>query len=379
MRRARIILCTGKGGVGKTSVAAATALRGAAAGLRTVVISTDPAHSLGDCLEAELGPDPTPIADNLWAQEVRARVEMERSWAAMRGWLADVLARQGVDRLRAEELTVPPGMDELFSLLEIRHHDAEGDFDLIVVDCAPTGETLRLLGFPEVAKWWLEKVFPWNRRLAGAALPLARSLDLPVPDLDALGEVERLAGRLVEINAILRDRDRCSLRLVMNPDRMVLQEARRTYTYLGLYGFAADAVIANRVLPEQLADGYLGRWRRGQKEHLADIRRDFSPLPVLEAPLFEREVIGAEMLERLAGALYDEPGYEATALLSRAPGREFELDGEVPLLRLPLPFAEREDVDLKRVGDELIVTACGERRTIILPRALDGRWPRGAS
>lgn len=260
MRRARIILCTGKGGVGKTSVAAATALRGAAAGLRTVVISTDPAHSLGDCLEAELGPDPTPIADNLWAQEVRARVEMERSWAAMRGWLADVLARQGVDRLRAEELTVPPGMDELFSLLEIRHHDAEGDFDLIVVDCAPTGETLRLLGFPEVAKWWLEKVFPWNRRLAGAALPLARSLDLPVPDLDALGEVERLAGRLVEINAILRDRDRCSLRLVMNPDRIVTAcGERRTI-----------------ILPRALD----GRWPRGAKLENGVLEVRFSDGPI---------------------------------------------------------------------------------------------------
>lgn len=374
----RIILCTGKGGVGKTSVAAATAIKGADAGLRTVVLSTDPAHSLGDALEAELGPDPTPLGENLWGQEVRAQTELERSWASMRDWLAKVLAQQGVDRLRAEELTVPPGMDELFSLLEIRRHDESGEFDLIVVDCAPTGETLRLLGFPEMAKWWLEKVFPWNRRLTNAARPLARTLDLPLPNLDALAEIDRLAGSLVEINSILRDHERCSLRLVMNPDRMVIREARRTYTYLGLYGFATDAVIANRILPAELEGSYLGGWRRRQAADLDEIHQAFSPVPMLEARLFEREVIGPEMLVRLGDALYDEAGLEAAAVLWRGPVREFAFNGGAPCLRLPLPFAEREDVDLKQIGDELIVTACGEKRTIILPQALHGRRPAAA-
>ena len=378
MQGPRIILCTGKGGVGKTSVAAATAMRGAAAGLRTVVLSTDPAHSLGDCLESALGPDPVAVGDRLWAQEVRAQVEMERSWVAMRDWLARVLARQGVDRLKAEELTVPPGMDELFSLLEIRRHDASGEFDLIVVDCAPTGETLRLLGFPEMAKWWIDKVFPWNRRLVSAAMPLARTLDLPVPELGTLEEIERLAESLVGINTILRDRERCSLRLVMNPDRMVVREARRTFTYLGLYGFATDAVVANRILPTELDGGYLGGWRSRQEGILEEVRQGFAPVPVLESRLFEHEVIGPTMLERLGEELYGPIEGDAADLLWKGPGREFEMDGNVPLLRLPLPFAERDEIDLKRISDELIVTVCGERRTIILPQALAGREPSGA-
>ena len=373
----RIILCTGKGGVGKTSVAAATALRGATNGLRTIVISTDPAHSLADSLELPLGPEPTPIVPGLWGQEVRAQAEMERSWTAMRDWLAHLLARQGVDSLRAEELTVPPGMDELFSLLEIRRHQASGDFDLIVVDCAPTGETLRLLGFPEMAKWWIEKVFPWNRRLAGAARPLSRTLDLPLPGLDALGELERLAESLVEVNGILRDRERCSLRLVMWPDRMVVREARRTYTYLGLYGFATDAIVVNRVLPAELSDGYLGDWRRSQERSLAEIREGFAPVPVLEARLFEREVVGLAMLERLAEELYGEVDNAADVLWD-GPGREFEMNGGAPLIRLPLPFVERGDIDLKQIRDELIVSVAGERRTIILPQALTGLQPASA-
>jgi arsenite-transporting ATPase len=377
MQGPRIILCTGKGGVGKTSVAAATALRGARSGLRTIILSTDPAHSLADSLDTALGPEPTQVDANLWAQEVRAQAEMERSWTAMRGWLSRILARQGVDQLRAEELTVPPGMDELFSLLEIRRHNTSGEFDLIVVDCAPTGETLRLLGFPEMAKWWLEKVFPWNRRLTNAARPLARTLDLPLPDLDALSEVERLAASLIEVNAILRDRERVSLRLVLNPDRMVIREAKRTFTYLGLYGFATDAVIANRVLPAELDGGYLGGWRSQQEQALVEIHEGFAPAPVLESRLFEREVIGLEMLTRLGEELFGD-GIDATAVLWKGPGREFESDEQGHLLRLPLPFAERSDIDLKQIGDELIVTVEGERRTIILPQALAGQRPSGA-
>ncbi|HZJ28834.1 MAG TPA: ArsA family ATPase, partial [Solirubrobacterales bacterium] len=308
MRPPRIILHTGKGGVGKTSVAAATALRAAAGGLRTVLLSTDPAHSLADSLGVELGPDPTPVVERLWAQEVRAQAEMERSWTAMRDWLGRALAKQGIDSVRAEELTVPPGMDELFSLLQIRRHHESGEYDLIVVDCAPTGETLRLLGFPEVARWWLDKVFPWNGWLAGTVRPLARTLDLPVPDPAAFSELQRLAESLLEINEILRNGERCTIRLVLNPDRMVIREAKRTYTYLSLYGYVTDAVIANRVLPEELGEGYLGGWQRAQAENLAEIEDGFAPVPVLPAPWLAEEVIGLEMLGRLGEAIFGGEG-----------------------------------------------------------------------
>src|ERR687887_768107 len=250
----RTILYTGKGGVGKTSVAAATARRCAERGLRTVVLSTDPAHSLSDSLEAELGSEPTPCGDLLWGQEVQAQEEMERHWEAVQDWMGDVLAERGIDRITSDELTVPPGMDELFSLLQIKRHHESGEYDAIVVDCAPTGETLRLLSFPDVASWWLEKVFPWEKRVVSAARPFARTfLDVSLPSEAVFDDVQRLVRNLVAMNGILRDRSATSLRLVMNPDRMVIREAMRTFTYLNLYGYLTDAVIVNRVLPEEAA------------------------------------------------------------------------------------------------------------------------------
>ena len=282
----RTILYTGKGGVGKTSVAAASARRCATAGLRTVVLSTDPAHSLSDSLEAELGAEPMQIADNLFGQEVQAQEEMEGNWEGVQAWLGDLLAERGIDRISAEELTVPPGMDELFSLLWIKRHHEEGEFDVVIVDCAPTGETLRLLSFPDVVTWWLERMLPSQRRLA----PFARSLfDMPLPGEAVFDDVERLARNLVAMNGILRDRARTTIRLVMSPDRMVVKEAMRTFTYLNLYGYLTDAVVVNRILP---AEGYFAAWREAQEEQLALVGSAFDPVPVLTAPYFEREVVG---------------------------------------------------------------------------------------
>src|SRR5437764_5304316 len=200
---------------------------------------------------------------------------MERNWEAVQGWLGELLAEHGVDRISAEELTVPPGMDELFSLLQIKRHHEEARFDAIVVDCAPTGETLRLLSVPDVCTWWLEKVFPWERRLVAAARPLARTfLDIPLPSDAVMDDVQRLVRNLVAMNGILRDRSTTSIRLVMNPDRMVVREAMRTFTYLNLYGYLTDAVVVNRVLPEEAAPegGYFEAWREVQEEHMELVR-----------------------------------------------------------------------------------------------------------
>ncbi len=373
----RTILYTGKGGVGKTSVAAATARRCAAAGLRTVVLSTDPAHSLSDSLETELGPDPVPAGELLWGQEVRAQAEMERNWGAVSRWLGSLLSGRGVERIRAEELTVPPGMDELFSLLEIKRHHTSGDYDAIVVDCAPTGETLRLLGFPDIARWWLDRVFPWEKRLAGAARPIARRLDVPIPEAEVFDDVQRLVRNLIEMNAILRDADSCSIRLVTNPDRMVIRETQRTYTYLNLYGYLTDAVVVNRVLPSEVEGGYFGGWRERQQENLEAIHDGFAPLPILQARYFDEEVGGPEMLDRLSDELFGSS--DPAAILHPALAREIEMVGDVAVLRLQIPFAERAEIDLKRVGDELIVGVGGERRTIILPSALAKQRPSAAS
>jgi arsenite/tail-anchored protein-transporting ATPase len=373
----RTILYTGKGGVGKTSVAAATARRCAAAGMRTVVLSTDPAHSLSDSFEAELGGEPTAIAENLWGQEVQAQLEMERNWGAVQSWLGALLTDRGVMDIAAEELTVPPGMDELFSLLQIKRHHESDAFDAVIVDCAPTGETLRLLSFPDICRWWLEKVFPWERRMVAAARPLAKTfLDVPLPGEEVFAEVQRLVRNLIAMNEILRERERASIRLVMNPDRMVIREAQRTFTYLNLYGYLTDAVVVNRVFPDDVAGGYFDSWRERQQENLRTVVEGFSPVPVLTARYFDQEVIGAEMLDRLGDELFaDRPAHE---VLHHELAHELtSVDGRAEL-RLPIPFTTKGELKLSKVGQELIVSVGREKRTIILPSALARHRPSGA-
>jgi arsenite/tail-anchored protein-transporting ATPase len=375
----RTILYTGKGGVGKTSVAACTARACAAAGSRTLVISTDPAHSLSESLGAELGSEPVAVGDRLWGQEVNAQEEMERHWAGVQEWLGEVFIERGVDRISAQELTVPPGMDELFSLLRLQAAHESPDWDTIIVDCAPTGETLRLLSFPDVARWWIEKVFPLERQILAAARPLARSLlDIQLPSSAVFADIQRLSANLIAMNEILRDRTRCTVRLVMNPDKMVIGEAMRTFTYLNLYGYLTDAVIVNRVFPSEVGDYFAG-WRRVQEEHLALVRSAFAPVPVLCAPYFDQEVLGAEMLDRLAGALFEDGGLDPAAVLHDRLTQELSVSEDGASLRLMLPFAEKGDISLKKIGLELVVGVDGHRRTIILPSALAAFQPSGAT
>jgi len=374
----RTILYTGKGGVGKTSVAAATARRCAAAGLRTIVLSTDPAHSLAESLEAPVGGSPTDVGGGLFAEQVQAQDELERHWSAVQTWLGGVLVERGVDRIAAEELTVPPGGDEIFSLLALKAHAESGDWDVIVVDCAPTGETLRLLSFPEAARWWLDKVFGREHALLAAARPLARTfLDLQLPDERAFAEIQRLVANLVAMHELLRDARRASIRLVMTPDRMVVAEAMRTFTYLNLYGYLTDAVVVNRVFPEAVDGTYFGAWREVQAEQLELVASGFAPVPVLEVPYFEREVLGGEMLDRLGGELF--AAHDPAAVLHDRVTQELTLDDERAELRLDLPFAGKGDVSLKKIGLELVVRVDGHKRTIMLPGALAGFRPASAS
>jgi arsenite-transporting ATPase len=360
----RTILYTGKGGVGKTSVAAATGRACAAAGLRTLVLSTDPAHSLGDCLHAAVGREPTPAGERLWAQQVDAQAELERNWSAVRRRLGELLAGRGVDRIRAEQLIVPPGLDELFSLLALKRHYDEAAFDAVIVDCAPTGETLRLLSFPDVARWWLEK------------LPLARAL-LGMAGEDVVAQVQRLVRNLVAMNEILRDGEHVSLRLVMTPERMVIDEARRTFTYLNLYGYVTDAVVVNRVFPDDVGD-YFRTWRDRQRAHVQAVRDGFAPVPVLCAPFFAHEVVGPQALDELAAALFA-GGVDAAARLHASVSQELVVEPHAATLRLDLPFATKSEIELKKIGLELVVRADGCKRTLLLPPALDDYRPTGAS
>ena len=346
--------------------------------MRTLVLSTDPAHSLSEALESELGAEPTAVADRLWGQEVQAQEQMERNWSAMQGWLGELLVDQGVDRISAEELTVPPGADELFSLLVLKRHHEAGEFDVLIVDCAPTGETLRLLSFPDVARWWLDKVFPFERQIMAAARPIVRSvLDMPMPGSAVIADVRALVGNLIAMNEILRDRERATIRLVMNPDKMVIGEAMRTFTYLNLYGYLTDAVVVNRVFPDEVAGTYFGAWRERQGEHLELVESAFAPVPVLRAPYFEAEVTGPAMLDRLADALYAETPAPADVLHDSLV-TELTVDERRAQVRLQMPFADRGDVSLKKIGPELVVRVDGQKRTIMLPPALAAWRPTEA-
>jgi arsenite/tail-anchored protein-transporting ATPase len=373
----RTILYTGKGGVGKTSVAACTARACAAAGLRTLVISTDPAHSLSESLEAELGSEPRRVRGRLWGLEVSAQEEMERHWSGVQEWLGELFLQRGLDRISAEELTVPPGMDELFSLLALQSAHESGDWQAIVVDCAPTGETLRLLSFPDVARWWIEKVFPLEHQILAAAGPIVRTLlDVPLPTSAVFGDIRRLSDNLIAMNGILRDREHCTVRLVMNPEKMVIGEAMRTFTYLNLYGYLTDAVIVNRVFPVDVGD-YFAAWRQVQADHLELVRSSFAPVPMLCAPYFDQEVTGPKMLERLAAELFE--GRDPSAVLHDAVTQQLEVGEHQARLRLKLPLARKGDVSLKKIGLELVVAVGGQKRTIMLPPALAGFRPSDAA
>jgi arsenite/tail-anchored protein-transporting ATPase len=372
----RIILYTGKGGVGKTSVAAATARRCAAAGARTLVLSTDPAHSLAESLQTPVAGEPTDVGDGVWAQQVQAQEELERNWSAAQEWFGGLLTERGVERIAAEELTVPPGADELFSLLQLKRHAESGEWDTIVVDCAPTGETLRLLSFPDAARWWLDRVLGRENALLAATRPLARAFfDISLPDERVMADFQRLVGNLIAMHELLRDAERVTLRLVMTPDRMVVAEAMRTFTYLNLYGYLCDAVVVNRVFPEHVGE-YFGAWRAVQAEQLAEVQAGFAPVPVLTAAYFEQEVLGPAMLDRLGDALFT--GRDAGAVLHDRLAQELALDGSRAELRLDLPFVSKGDIALRKIGLELVVRVDGHKRTIVLPGALAGFRPTSA-
>jgi len=374
----RILVYTGKGGVGKTSVAAATAVRLAALGRRTLVLSTDAAHSLADSLDRPLGPDPVAVADNLWGQEVDSLREAERSWGAVQRWLAGVLRWANVADLSSEELIVFPGLEELFSLLQILGHAREGGFDVLIVDCAPTGETLRLLSYPNVIRWWLNRIFPFQRRMVRLARPVVRVVTggLEPPSEDALNEIDQLFRQVEQMQNLLRDPAITSVRLIVNPEKMVLAESRRTFTYLNLFGFNTDAIVVNRVLPEGAGSGYFAGWRSIQARYEEEIRTAFSPLPILQVPLLETEVVGLPLLKRVAAAAFGERDPAEVFFAGRAEEVRREAGGHV--LDLAVPFVARGDVQLSQRGDELTVHVGSYKRKTLLPRTLAGRPVLGA-
>ncbi|WP_194540190.1 ArsA family ATPase [Paenibacillus sp. JZ16] len=373
----RIIIYTGKGGVGKTSIAAATAVKMAKQGKRTLILSTDAAHSLADSLAVPIGPDPVQISDNLWGQEVNAIRETERNWGTVQGWITKLLDKAQLKDVTTEEMLVFPGMEELFSLLKIKEHAESGQYDVLVVDCAPTGETLRLLSYPNVLNWWLEKIFPTERKLIKIVRPVAKIVkDIDLPSDDVLDSIERLARGLEEMQRLVLDPEITSVRIVLNPEKMVLAEAKRSFTYLNLFGFNTDAIIVNRVLPDEAGKGFFAHWRDIQKKYEEEIVLNFQPLPILKAPMMQKEVIGLPILEELADIVYGEQ--VPSAMLYRGRTETIREDDGDMLLELSIPFVEKADLDLTQTGDELTVDAGAYKRKVILPRTLMGREVIGA-
>jgi len=374
---ARILLFTGKGGVGKTTTAAATALRCAEVGLRTVVLSTDPAHSLADALDVDLGPLVAPVSEDLWGQQLDAQDRMEDSWLEIQGYLREIFRWAGVDALEAEELSVVPGLDEVFALSDIKAHAQSGEWDVIVVDCAPTAETIRLLSLPDVLARYMERLFPVGRRVNKVVAPLmARVTSLPTADDSVFAATQRFYDRLAGVRELLTDGQRTSVRLVVNPERLVIAEARRTHTYLSLFGYHVDAVVANRLLPAEVSDPWFASWKALQAEHLAVIGEAFAPLPVLQVPLQATEQVGFDALRSFADVLYGDE--DPTARFGRSDPLRVGRQGDDMVLEVDLPFVERDEVELGRHADELLLRVGPYRRAVVLPDSLRRRTVAGA-
>ena len=374
----RIILYSGKGGVGKTSLSAATAVRSAQLGRRTLVVSTDAAHSLADALQVPVGSAPTKVAPNLDALEIDVNRELSAHWGVVQDFITRFMTFQGVNDVVAEELAILPGMDELFSLLKVKGYAERKEYDVIVIDTAPTGETIRMLAVPEVLNFYLKRIFPIQRTVLRSVRPVARRMtDMPIPSDDMLGAVQKILRELEGMGPLLQDPKQTSIRIVLNPERMVINESQRLYTYLSLFGFPVDAIVANRVLPEAARSPYFDKWFKLQAGYLAEARQAFDPLPFFVAPLFDREMVGTAMLEEFAHKVFGETN--PAALLHKDRPVEVKKEGRSWALYLRLPFAEKDRIQVFAKGDELVVQVDNQRRHLVLPRSLAGRQVKSAA
>ena len=365
----RTILFTGKGGVGKTTVSAATAWWAAELGYRTLVVSTDAAHSLADSFDRELGDRPVRISENLWGQEINVLREMEGNWRVVQDYVASVMRSRGMEEIIAEEMAVLPGMEELFSVMEVRRAHRSEEYDCLIIDCAPTGQTLRLLSFPDVARWYMEKLFPVERRISRAVRPVMKSfMSVPIPEDRFYASLERLFFEVQELKQILTDSRTASIRLVLNPEKMVIKEAQRAYTYLNLYGYPVDCVVTNRILPDTVVDKHFEEWHRVQRRYMETISSAFLPLPILKAPFMDSEVVGTKQLAQMAHDIYGEE--DPTQVYYEEQPQKIEKAGKEYILDLKLPFVEKEGLQVLQKLDQLIIEVGGYRREIILPGTL---------
>jgi arsenite-transporting ATPase len=359
----RIILYLGKGGVGKTTISAATAVRSAMSGKRTLVVSTDLAHSLADCLNRPLTSEPGEIAPNLWAQEVNVLDEMRRSWGKLQETMSRLLRQRGMDAVLAEELALIPGMDEIVSLINIYRNAQQGNFEVVVIDAAPTGETVRLLSMPDTFQMYAGRL---NSLQNSLARPFLKAV---IPTTEILEAVQVLSERVKTLRTVLTNPDISSYRPVVNPERMVIKEALRAETYLALFGYPIDAVICNRVIaPGDYQDTFMQEIYRNQEKLRLQIHQTFAPLPIWEAPYYSHEILGVNQLGTLAQTIFGDT--DPTQIFYRGPVQEVTQQGEEYILRLPLPHVEMDKVLMTRKGDEMIIEIGNFKREITLPNVL---------
>ncbi|NTU69087.1 MAG: ArsA family ATPase [Chlorobiaceae bacterium] len=381
----RNIIFTGKGGVGKTSVAAATALKAADMGFKTLIMSTDPAHSLGDSLDVELGPSPIKITENLWGQEVSVFGDLNLNWDVVREHFAHLMASRGIEGVYAEEMGVLPGMEELFSLSYIkRYNEEQKDFDLLVVDCAPTGETLRLLSLPETFGWFIKFIRNVEKYMVK---PMIRPLSKKVKKLDdfvapeeVYEKVDNLFSSTEGIIDLLADGTKTTMRLVMNPEKMVIKESMRALTYLNLYGITVDRITINRVMPDQSPDPYFQKWRAIQQKYIEQIQDAFAPIPIAEVPLFDDEVVGLTMLRRVGEKVYGDEN-PLDIFFKEDPINISKVSDGHYTVRVKLPFMESMGLEPKilKLGDDLTIRIGDYQKIVALPIFLAGLESSGAS
>jgi arsenite/tail-anchored protein-transporting ATPase len=365
----RIILYTGKGGVGKTTAAAATAIQSAKRGYKTLVISTDAAHSLRDAFDIELGPEPKRIMPNLYAQEIDVYYSVEKYWGSLTKYLHSLFNWMKVDDILSEEFSVLPGMEEVSCFLWVHSHFKDDLYEVIIVDSAPTGETLRLLSLPDVARWWIVKIFPIERKLVKVIRPAVKVVsNMPLPEDHTYDAVEDLFDRLDAIHKVFSDPKVTSIRLVLNLEKMVIKETQRAFTYLNLYGYPTDAVIVNRSMPVDVTDPFFEEWKKFQQGYREEIEELFSPLPRFEAPMFSREVMGVSSLERFGETLYD--GKDPTKIFYTGKPYNIVKEKGAYQLHLKLPFVSKEKINLFQTGDELTIQIENQRRNVFLPNFL---------
>ncbi len=373
----RIILFTGKGGVGKTTFSAATALLSAQKGYKTLIISTDAAHSLSDSFEIQLSNQPKKISSNLYGQEINALEQIEKNWGDIKSYLTAFFSSQGIDDIEAEEMSVFPGMEELFSLMEIRKYEQNSEYDVVVVDCAPTGDTLRLLSAPEITNWYLKHIFPIQRTAAKAVRPVAsRVLPFPFPEDKVFGAMKKLSTRLAEMKDILSDPKKTTIRLIVNPEKMVIKEAQRAFTFFNLFGYTVDLIIVNRLIPRNIRDAYFDKWKSIQASYLEMITESFSPIPIFSLELLDQEIMGKGLLCKVAHKIYD-TNDPCQLFISQKPMDIQKTERGFDVF-LYLPFVHKTEIDLLKNGDELIIKVGNFKRNILLPQTLANYSVSGA-